>query len=365
MRISRFKTILYNNVILYNVKEEYPEHSLFYINLDIPLHEDLKQLFSHLSDYLNAYKLNVLSGFAFGFKRSFFDDLPGILSDLIFLMHNIFAGCQIQLICTDSNKVISKYYQEGASIKTLDHLGSQLVYVSNIQPVITGNYYNQTFSSFMLMADIIRDHGISYKELVRTWLYVDNILDWYNTLNKVRNDFYRHEGIFDGLIPASTGIGLGNVYNKCILVNALCIKGQDTDDMIRMVDSPLQCSATDYKSSFSRGVEIKHLTSSRLLVSGTASISAGGYTLHTGSVKRQIDHTMKVVRALLKEENYEWENIVRAIAYFKKPEDIKYFRDYCLENDIDISYMLTVGGTICRDDLLFEIELDAVKQICH
>jgi len=365
MEISRYRVPIADNIYMWAVREEYPEHSLFYLNLDITPNKDLKRLPGHISAYMQKQKLDLLSGFIFGPDGAYEYQWPEILSDMIFLKHKNSSGCQIQLICTDSKEVRSKEYNEKTKVRTLDHQGLKLTFIGNISPYESGTRYSQAYSSFKLLAEIIRDQNIGLNGLARTWLFLESILEWYNTLNKVRNEFFAEEGINNALVPASTGIGLGNIHSRCILINALCIGSEAKGDLIRTVESPLQCSATDYRSSFSRAVEIKHHSSRRLLVSGTASISEEGNTLHKNKFIQQVDHTLKVVRAMLGEENYEWNDIVRSIAYFRYPEDIKLFKEFCLENDIDSTYILPVAGTICRDDLLFEIELDAVKSINH
>lgn len=59
---------------------------------------------------------------------------------------------------------------------------------------------------------ILRENGASYKDVVRTWFYLSDILSWYAAFNKVRNEKYSEFGIMPGpgdrelLLPASTGI---------------------------------------------------------------------------------------------------------------------------------------------------------------
>ena len=59
---------------------------------------------------------------------------------------------------------------------------------------------------------ILRENGASYKDVVRTWFYLSDILGWYAAFNKVRNEKYGEFGIMPGpgdrelLLPASTGI---------------------------------------------------------------------------------------------------------------------------------------------------------------
>ena len=45
---------------------------------------------------------------------------------------------------------------------------------------------------------ILRENGASYKDVVRTWFYVSDILAWYAGFNKVRNEKYGEFGIMPG-----------------------------------------------------------------------------------------------------------------------------------------------------------------------
>jgi len=51
---------------------------------------------------------------------------------------------------------------------------------------------------------------MDFSHVARTWLYLDNLLDWYDDFNVVRTSFFRKHDVFRGLVPASTGIGGSN-----------------------------------------------------------------------------------------------------------------------------------------------------------
>ncbi|MEE4215442.1 MAG: Rid family hydrolase [Bacteroidales bacterium] len=317
----------------------------------------------NLSAYLANNVLQVLIGFGFGFEYSIINQLSNDPPGIVFLRHTDSSGWHIQLVCTDSRDVKSIRNKYSAGIVTVSHYDSLLYFISNIHPDQLSDCYSQAYSSFKLLGKILKDYTVSYSNLARTWLYLNDILSWYGDLNRARNDFFVEDKILEGLIPASTGIGLDNIEGKCLLISAFALTATDGKERVRMIDSPMQGDAVKYKSLFSRAVEITFKTSKRLVISGTASIDEEGNTLHKNSVVDQIEHSMKVVEAILLKEQYHWDNIVRAIAYFRDTQHIKHFRDYCMSGGIDTSCVLTVGGTVCRDDLLFEIELDAVKPL--
>jgi len=363
MKISRNISSISDMNDLISVREEYPDHSFFYINYTVHPDKEICPAMKNLSAYLANNRLQVLIGFAFGFEAPIINQLSNEPGSILFLRRNVSSGYHVQLICTDSRDVNSIRNPDSASIKTVNHYDCILYFISNIQSDQMNDCYSQAYSSFKLLGKILKDYAINYNNLARTWLYLHKILNWYSDLNRARNDFFTDEKILDSLIPASTGIGIDNVEGKCLLISALALKAKDGKDKVRMIDSPKQGNAIEYKSSFSRAVEISFKTSKRLIISGTASIDMQGKTLYENSVVDQIEHAMLVVEAILLNEQYHWDNIVRAIAYFPDTQHIKHFRDYCMSRGINTSCILTVGGTVCRDDLLFEIELDAVKSL--
>jgi len=186
-------------------------------------------------------------------------------------------------------------------------------------------------------------------------------LNWYDTFNKVRTAFFSQYGVFDHLVPASTGIGAGNPFHAALVADALVVKPKNNFCKVQAIASPLQCPAVSYKSSFSRAVEISYPDLRHLLISGTASIAADGRTVHIGDPASQVEQTMKVVEAILVSRDMGWKDITRAIAYFKDMASLTLYEKYCTENNIPSFPMAVSHADICRDDLLFEIEVDAVK----
>ncbi len=349
------------NIRLTVIREEYSQHAFFYVNLHIAQHDELELAMNYLSDYLKNNKLEILMAFCFGSSKISDWLKPDNLAPLSVLYHSYVSPTSFQLICSDSKDVVLRKTIGDLCVKSLDHFGTELYFVNNLVSYDDTANYRQAYSVFQSLKSIVTEYEISFNGLSRTWLYLPDILEWYNELNCIRTQFFSENNIFAGIIPASTGIGLRNTSAKSLLINAFLLKTGDYNNLIRMVDSPLQCSATDYKSSFSRAVEISHKTSKKLIISGTASIDSEGQTVHYDNVKMQINQTMEVVSSIMSKEEYGWESMVRAIAYFRDPGHVKHFIEYCRANQIDSSYILIAIGTICRDDLLFEIEIDAVK----
>ncbi len=219
----------------------------------------------------------------------------------------------------------------------------------------------QAQAVFEKMESLLQQADMEFTDIARTWLYLNNLLEWYDEFNAVRTNFFKERGTFDKMVPASTGIGAGSAAGEEMVCALLAVKPKHDGVKIFAVPSPLQCPALDYKSSFARAVEIDQPGSRLLTISGTASIEPGGETVHLDDTKKQIELTMEVVHEILKSRNMDWEDTARAIAYFKDDSEAYMLEEYCIENNLPELPVAISHADVCRHDLLFEIELDAVK----
>ncbi len=219
--------------------------------------------------------------------------------------------------------------------------------------------FEQAGSAFEKIETILQGVGLDFSYTVRTWLFVWDILDWYDKLNLARDNFFEKYNIFNKLVPASTGVGVPNPASAALTTEAFAVKAKNDTVNIQPVISPLQCPALDYKSSFARATLVEAPDHRRMLVSGTASIEPGGETIHVDDVEKQVDLTMQVMTALIKNGGMDWSDVCRGIAYFKDKKDFGVFDAWCEANDINIPH-IKVEAYICRDDLLFELEVDGM-----
>jgi enamine deaminase RidA (YjgF/YER057c/UK114 family) len=213
--------------------------------------------------------------------------------------------------------------------------------------------------TFVMMEDALRLAGMDFSNTVRTWLYIHDILDWYGPFNEVRSAFFTERGVFDRMVPASTGVGGSNPAGAAVVANLFAVEKKSDDVRIEPLPSPLQCPALDYGSSFSRAVELAVPGLRRVLVSGTASIAPGGETAHVDDVDAQLELTMDVVLAILESRGMGWKDVTRGIAYFKECKDAPAWEKYLARVGLPDMPIIVAQNHICRDDLLFEIEVDA------
>jgi enamine deaminase RidA (YjgF/YER057c/UK114 family) len=218
----------------------------------------------------------------------------------------------------------------------------------------------QTQRTFDLMETVLDKAGMDFSNVIRTWIYLEDLLDWYDPFNVVRTKFFKQRGVFDRLVPASTGISGANPHGAAMMASALGVAPKNGEFTVQTVDSPLQCPAPAYGSSFSRGVEFGTPDCRRLSISGTASIAPGGETVYLDDVPEQIKLTFEVVAAILESRKMDWGNVAKAMAYLKDASYITALNEYCTVNDVEMIPFVITENHVCRHDLLFEMELDAV-----
>jgi len=230
--------------------------------------------------------------------------------------------------------------------------------MSDLRPTITNvSEARQTGEVFEMVESALVQVGMDFHDVVRTWFYLDRILEWYPEFNRVRTDYFQSRDIFGGIMPASTGVGAANLAGAGLLTKVYAIRPKSDVVKISRVDSPLQCDAYRYGSAFSRAVQIADSDSHVVSISGTASIEPGGKTAHVDDVAKQMELTLKVVEAILTQQNMSWGDTLKAIAYFRHAKDIPLW--YQLTGPVAEIPVIVTQCDVCRDDLLFEIELQA------
>jgi enamine deaminase RidA (YjgF/YER057c/UK114 family) len=262
------------------------------------------------------------------------------------------AGARVDTVCLDSGPVARTWEDATGRYCIAGGINSG---APGIMPA------QQTQLTLEALESALNAAGMDTTNLVRTWFYNDRLLEWYGAFNAVRTRFYRDRGIFEKLLPASTGIGGRNPHDTALVVAAEAIAFKVNGASVREISSPLQNQALGYGSAFSRAVEIETPGLRRLLISGTASINERGETVFKGDTAAQIDQTIRVVQAILESRSMNWADTVRAIAYVKNPGDAGTFSGFLRERSFPQLPWIIAKNDVCRDDLLFEIEVDAVK----
>jgi len=126
--------------------------------------------------------------------------------------------------------------------------------------------------------------------------------------------------------------------------------------------------AYDYEKPvpFSRGMRVELPGYSLLLISGTASVDDRGRSIHLGDIEAQSWRTFENIEALLASEGADWHDVVRTTCYLRDmSRDYEPFnkvrQDFYMQRGLEpLPASTGIQVTLCREDLLVEIEAMAV-----
>jgi enamine deaminase RidA (YjgF/YER057c/UK114 family) len=225
----------------------------------------------------------------------------------------------------------------------------------------------QSKRMFRQAEQILRTEGAAYQDVVRTWIYLSDILDWYDDFNVVRNNFYSENGILRNTdsegqaeqiyLPASTGIKGKNPSGLPATMDVFAVhRSPGSSIHIRPIYGSKQRSPYRYGSAFSRAVVVEEPSRKMIMVSGTASIDEYGNSVFLDDPEAQIRNTMNVVSSLIAKEGATLQDICEATLFFKRSEDISFYQKVAEQIGIANLPSVSVVADVCRPELLFEID---------
>lgn len=249
--------------------------------------------------------------------------------------------------------------------------------------------YDRSLNAFQKMADVLEGKGVGFHQVVRTWLYLGDIVgregttQRYKELNRARSDFYRKihfapartpPGFSGKVYPASTGIGTNDTD---LAMSCIALATQREDIVAVPLENPLQTSAFDYAAKygprspkFARAMALSCGPFATIFVSGTASITQSE-TRHVGDVEGQTRQTLDNIEALISEDNLRrhgmpglgatLDNLALVRVYVKHQEDHAKTRAVCQSRLGELPIVYAVAD-ICRPELLVEIEAVAFSR---
>lgn len=217
--------------------------------------------------------------------------------------------------------------------------------------------FDHVFEAIGRMAEAL---GFQYRDLLRTWFFLGDIGCEYASFNGARRRAYMREGIAEGRLPASTGVGVVANARMPLLTTGLFVlpaRGVCTVP----VESPEQCAPALYGSLFSRAIEIRAPRCRRLLVSGTASIDQRGHSMHARDGHGQVARTAEVVRDVLTVGGMGVHDVVNMVAYVSEPGLVGAAASLLASEGFHGIPLVVVQALICRPELVFEVELEAAR----
>ena len=218
--------------------------------------------------------------------------------------------------------------------------------------------YEQTLGMFRVAEDLLREAGMEFRDVVRTWIHLRHMDRDYGAMNRARRAFFEARGIVP--VPASTGIGGGPVsatHDLCLGVSAV----KAGRALARTVmTSPTLNEPREYGADFVRGMRVEEANKVALHISGTASIDEYGRTVHPGELEAQVNRMLVNIEALLEGQGASVADVVHAITYVKRPGDAVRVREKLREAGFEAFPHALVAAPLCRPDLLCETEALAV-----
>ncbi|MFH2204770.1 MAG: RidA family protein [Elusimicrobiota bacterium] len=239
--------------------------------------------------------------------------------------------------------------------------GFRLLYLPEVLGTGSGGAPRQAERMFRRAHAALRAHGFAYDQVVRTWIYLRRLLDWYDDFNRVRNALYRRRDYLGrrhaSVLPASTGIQ-GSVRRAECAMDVLAVDAQKGSGVSfqPVLKTARQGQAFAYRSAFSRAMVLRHNGRKTIHVSGTASINAKGDTVFLDDPEAQSRQTYASVLAILKEQGAGAKDILSATLYCKDRAAYAAWRRFSRKHRLPALPVVAVIGDVCRDDLLIELE---------
>jgi enamine deaminase RidA (YjgF/YER057c/UK114 family) len=124
--------------------------------------------------------------------------------------------------------------------------------------------------------------------------------------------------------------------------------------------NPGQQDAHLYGSAFSRGAVVQQHDFTWMEISGTAAIDEMGQSLYPGDIRAQIMCTLDKLEMLLGQKGAGLANICTASVFIKHPQYAQVFLEIIRQKGLDDFPGVCVIADVCRDELLFEIDAQAI-----
>jgi enamine deaminase RidA (YjgF/YER057c/UK114 family) len=218
--------------------------------------------------------------------------------------------------------------------------------------------FDQAYDMFQVASQLLREAGMTFHDVIRTWIYLRDIDRDYDALNEARRAFFKESGVERR--PASTGVQgapFSDAHDFSMTLYAL--KASQPIE-VALMSTPTLNEAWTYGADFSRGLRVVDANKVALYISGTASINEAGESVHVGDLAAQVDRMLYNIEALLAAQGATFKDVVSAVTYLKRPSDAPVLRDMFRSRGFDGFPCALVEAPLCRPELLCETEAVAV-----
>lgn len=238
--------------------------------------------------------------------------------------------------------------------------------INGMNSHVAGTREEQTVAMIDRAQRLLQSQGTNYGQVARTWIYLADILKWYDAFNLARNGAYTGLGLMPSAkdtrpvafqLPASTGIKGSNPLNAACLMDVLAVAGEpEKRPHVLRLTNLRQKDAFRYGAAFSRGVILTEGDFAQIQISGTAAIDETGASLYPGDTRAQIERTLDNIETLIAQGHAKLTDIASATVFLKRAEDLTIWREIAARRGLDPFPGICVVADVCRDDLLFELD---------
>jgi enamine deaminase RidA (YjgF/YER057c/UK114 family) len=251
------------------------------------------------------------------------------------------------------------------AVATVLRGGSRHVRLMSVTPrpelCKTGSFADLTYDMFAQAGHALTARGLSFADVVRTWIHVRDIEKNYASLNQARTRYFREQRL--SRLPASTCVEGRPVGVDVPVTMDVYAVPANQDVRVEAMSPGTMGEASGYGSSFARAVQLGEPGRRWLFVSGTASIDTKGKVFAVGDVQGQLECMFGHVRALLAQAGMGLGDALTATAYLKRADYLPEFTKTARAHGLAPSIPCAVAvADICRPEWLCEIELCAVRK---
>lgn len=286
-------------------------------------------------------------------------ELPVTYIEYQLLGDDVFAGQQVWGLAPRSGADVTLETVDAAEQRgrLLRAPGLRALILQAIDGLPATSEVDQAAAMFRRASAALATVDLRYRDTIRTWLYFDRLLDWYDDFNAVRSAHHKLEAVPDIGMPASTGIQ-GSAGTRACFMDLLALQVADSGPLqVQLIRrTARQDGAYTYGSAFSRGMYWQAGAGRTVFVSGTASIDAAGNSVYIGDAEAQAVETLLAVAGVLAEAGAKLSQITMATVFCKTVQAWEAFEEVMNLLGIDRFPHISVIGDVCRDDLLIEIE---------
>jgi enamine deaminase RidA (YjgF/YER057c/UK114 family) len=274
--------------------------------------------------------------------------------------------CEMQIHAarprSDRCSVVWKGALPGPPCTTVLRAGARHLRVLSVVPRL-GADENATladlaYDMFASASHALTDRGLSFYDVVRTWIYLRDIGRDYAAFNQGRRQFFQSAGMTR--FPASTGIKAALADSDTPLAMDLYAVGGAGQATVEAMNAAPMGEASAYGSFFARGAVVRELGQKIAFLSGTASIDQRGQVVAPGDGKGQLRRMFANAAGVLGQAGLGLADAVSVTAYLQQARLLPEFRRAAQAAGLPASTPTAiVVADICRPEWLCEIELVA------